>query len=691
MAGLVRCSVAVEVKGRPLHPDKAAKEHGLRLDAAGQTYGGLPMVRVVGFKREMRFTAKDVRQVVASRLAEGRLAFVGLDGLQVVVTKAQPSELEEVMRYLQGSATDAPVERQGHGRGLGLGLGLGPARARGVATPMAATPSGSRLPSAMASAPLPPPTQQHMAPNHDAATQQGPLTPLKRRRMGGASGGEAVTSDKHCDPSDEVIKHSGRVSLCSLPTQVLDWVLELEPSEAALRTLARTCRPLAEYRSARGVAFRLGPQARGVGLPPARICELLERHSNLVTLDLSGFTELTAGATVQLAEVLSASRESLRTLALRGCKALSDVAVRRLLLACPRLEVLDLLEIPRLGNRALEAPLPDLRVLAAGSLGRPVVAERPRGQTEVDRGSLTNVSGLLGSKLAPPRQRPQGSAQLTSALLNRLSQRPPQPAAAAPRAAGTAAASGSASTGATAGISADGSASTGAPLTHIIFPNCAELETFPRLPRTLRHLDLRGASLQAPERALVQWQPLAGCPHLVALCLAGNTLLSSSALLTCLGSLPLGARLRVLDLSGTRAEAQLMMWLPRGQPALTHVRLAGCTGLGNESLAALFAGLHELEVLDVAGCPALEEPFAAVADAAAAFASAAPVAGGPYASAPAAAAASRLRLLGVGQTEFAVRLETTRGALKAVAPRAHAVPGSLDIFGGYVALPPTLL
>jgi len=320
MAGLVRCSVAVEVKGRPLHPDKAAKEHGLRLDAAGQTYGGLPMVRVVGFKREMRFTAKDVRQVVASRLAEGRLAFVGLDGLQVVVTKAQPSELEEVMRYLQGTAC-------------------------------------------------------------------------------------------------------------------------------------------------------------------------------------------------------------------------------------------------------------------------------------------------------------------LSACLHRM---------------------------------------TG-------------------------HLDLRGASLQAPERALVQWQPLAGCPHLVALCLAGNTLLSSSALLTCLGSLPLGARLRVLDLSGTRAEAQLMMWLPRGQPALTHVRLAGCTGLGNESLAALFAGLHELEVLDVAGCPALEEPFAAVADAAAAFASAAPVAGGPYASAPAAAAASRLRLLGVGQTEFAVRLETTRGALKAVAPRAHAVPGSLDIFGGYVALPPTLL
>jgi hypothetical protein len=48
-----------------------------------------------------------------------------------------------------------------------------------------------------------------------------------------------------------------------------------------------------------------------------------------------------------------------------------------------------------------------------------------------------------------------------------------------------------------------------------------------------------------------------------------------------------------------------------------------------------------------------------------------------------------LRLLGVGQVGGR-QLETIRRALVPIAPRAHAVGGSLDIFGGYKVLPPKL-
>jgi len=323
--------------------------------------------------------------------------------------------------------------------------------------------------------------------------------------------------------------------------------------------------------------------------------------------------------------------------------------VRRLLLSCPLLEVLDLLEIPRLGNRALEAPLPWLRVLAAGSLGRPAVAEssRPRGDTNL---------ASLGGPAAPLKQRQQGSAQFTSALISRLAQRPPPPAVVPGRPELRSSA-----------------------LTHAILPHCAEIEVLPKLPQLLQHLDLRGANLQVPEAAVAKWRPLAGCTHLTTLCLAGNALLSAAALLACVGSLPEIARLQVLDLSGTRADAQAWAALPKIQPALTHLRVAGCVGLQNSGLALLLAGLLKLQALDVASCGMLEQPFADVLD-------------GAAAAARGAAVAAELRLLGVGQTDFAAsHLEATRRSLAAFAPAARVLQGSLDLLAGYAALPPALL
>merc|ERR1712135_205529 len=49
----------------------------------------------------------------------------------------------------------------------------------------------------------------------------------------------------------------------------------------------------------------------------------------------------------------------------------------------------------------------------------------------------------------------------------------------------------------------------------------------------------------------------------------------------------------------------------------------------------------------------------------------------------------KFRVLGVGQTAYGEgsRLMLTRAKLDKLAPGAHAVPGSLDIFGSYATLP----
>jgi hypothetical protein len=217
----------------------------------------------------------------------------------------------------------------------------------------------------------------------------------------------------------------------------------------------------------------------------------LSKRPELKELDVAGWMQLIPGATPKISQVLQGC--CLTKLNLRGCRALSDASIKRILDACPKLEVLNLLEIPRLSNQALVGPLSCLRVLAAGSLGRQAVAERPTAGEKIPTnltilGAQIAVGGVLGEK------KQYCSMNFTSALLTRLT-------------------------------------SSGAPLTHLALLNCTEIEVLTRLPRTLLHLDLRGANLQVPAAAVPGWRPLSGCSQLHTLCLAHNNLLCAEAVL----------------------------------------------------------------------------------------------------------------------------------------------------------------
>jgi len=310
---------------------------------------------------------------------------------------------------------------------------------------------------------------------------------------------------------------------------------------------------------------------------------------------------------------------------------------------------LDLLEIPRLSNRALEVRLPQLENIAVGQLTRSVVAGRDR--------STPNASAIAVGQAAPliaQKTKATGSTLFSHALLARLA----QPLSASDQ---------------------DGLG--GAPLTHAVFANCSDILIMPRLPKTLQHLDLRGASLQIPDAAAPTWKPLASCPHLVSLCLEGIATLSSVALQACVCSLPTCAQLNVLDISDTRADDVVFRDFAGRCTSLTHVRAAGCKGMQNGTLGNLLGSLRELQVLDVARCNTLEQPFADVPI---------PVVQGAGGIAVP-ARAEKLRRLGIGQTNFALVLESTRRSLAAVAPLAEAINGSLDIFGSYATLPPVLM
>jgi len=210
----------------------------------------------------------------------------------------------------------------------------------------------------------------------------------------------------------------------------------------------------------------------------------------------------------------------------------------------------------------------------------------------------------------------------------------------------------------------------GAPLTHLTLLHCADIEVLAQLPRSLLHLDLRGASLQVPDAALPRWTPLSRCEQLTTLCLAGNKFLSAPALEACINSLP-KSKLRVLDLSETHADRHLFETLPSSQQVLTHLSLSMCSALDNNALAALLVNLPNIEALNIAECHALEQPFSDI-------------------EFPNPNLATNLRLLGVGHTAFAVNLELTRRALGHVAPNAFATVQNLDIFS-YNVLPPCIL
>jgi len=633
---LVRCycSVSVEVGGKALTQDKAAKQVGVQ---AVQLPTGVTL-RVLGFKRDITLSSRNLRTIVDSKIEEGRLAFVGRDNMQVVISKAQPTQLHAILKALSGRASPA-ASQLGNGLGIGTGsAGLG----RPVATPAKRVPG------------------QKAVRTEEPAKQE--------------SGDKVVT----------------RLSLCCMPTMVLTEFLEFLPLR--LRPLlGETCKTLEEMTVAGGSTFRLSLSHSG-SVPLPFVVRRVQRQAQLRVLDLSGFEALTAGSSKELAESLE-KINTLNCLRLRGCKGLSDASVRRLLSSCTGLEVLDLLEIPRLSNKAVQIALPCLRFFAAGSLGRHAVNTKGTKHSE-NVGLMSSRLDVLGGKALPQNEaaeKPAHASLFTSYVFSQLmttelgsGASPTQDKVSSLRAkqqkGKTSSRGGSNAAPPTRQENTSSAAAPAPPpLTHIVLAHCADIEVLPKLPPAIEHLDLRGARLQLPEAAVAGWRPLASCTHLQVLNLAGITTLSSRALLACIASLPCRTGLKVLDFTDTRLEAHVCSALPTQAPALTHLRLSNCLSVNNPILAELLRGLNDLEVLDIAGC-AVEFPLSDLVPAA-------PVAGAARAS-----LAAKLRLLGIGRTALiGPHLEFTRRALAIIAPQAEAVPGSLDIFRSYKALPPVLL
>lgn len=630
----MRCGVVVEVAGRRL--GNASKDMGLQVVVpVGK---GATFVRVLGFKREVRFCPRDVRQLITTRLAEGQLVIVGQDGTRVQVTKANPELLEPVVSCLQGKAATASTAAGAAAAGHAPNAGQGSTKR-----------SGSDVVGA------------------------GDGRPSKK-----ASGGATATPSRpqsSSEPSTPVLKQAkgeAALSLTRFPEFLLDMMVEMA-SLFSFRQFSQSCRMFHELiMLRRSATFRLG-ESRGSSISAEMVVQHLAKRSFLRSLDLTGFSDLTAAVSGRLAETLgklrgrSPSGEGLLTLSLRSCKGLTDVAVRRILIQCPCLESLDLLDIPRLSNQVFsKAPLPRLQMLAAGSLARPGVGDRTR-QAEASQGAACFQQSVsaLGTAAAPAVQSFAGSSRFTASLISCLH--------------------GSSSTAGGVSGSSDGSSMTAAAdtdelrLSSLVLPRCGDIEAFPLLPPPLQHLDLSFANLELP-RTLIGWQPLAGCPNLKRLALAGNRCLSSMALQACLDSLPKEARLEALDLSSTASDgalfARLIKWPMTSK--LTHLRLACCIEMRNKGIAGLLLGLAELQMLDVAGCRSLESPLTGIAPPRALYGTAVPQ-------------GSALRRMGVGQTDLAgPSLEATRRIMQKLAPDVEVVPSSLDFFGGYTSLFPEL-
>lgn len=615
---LLYCAVTVNVGCQTLKQAKKVRKHSVEVV---EPESGSAFVSIVGFQREFRITPRDIINVGEKSIPMGMLGFTVRDPVntartyQVLLKDAQPAQLQVVSRCLHGASGSQAA-----------GLALAPVAA--------STPRASST----------------------ATLMQSVSTPQKKMAR--------LSSEVTAAPSDDGKVSTARlpaISLCEFPTQVLEEMISFAPFSAGLARLAESCKQLDQFTIERRPTFRLG-DSRGKRILPELVVRRVERHRALSVLDLSGYVELSSMAATALANALAEmalSSGGIRTLGLRGCKSLTDAPIRRLLTSSRNLEHLDLLQVPRLSDKALAAPLDSLRILAAGPLSRPLA--RPATVSASAAARKGHIVFIEGGNVAPapPPMAPAaaGALKFSTALLARLG----RPA---------------------------GGESGGTPnLTHAILAQCDDIAALPRLPSTLRHLDLRGAGLVLPEAAAKGWCPLAGCRSLVVLCLSHVQQLGPAALLACVSSVPASARLAVLDLSYTQVDARLLEGLPQAQPRLTHLRLAGCRALGNAALTSLWARLSDLEVMDVAACLSLEGRVgdlprpATPADAGSSTA-------GNGAVRP---LAPKLRLLGVGQTQFALYIDVTRRELRAFAPQAHAVPGSLDIFRDYRRLPPELI
>eukprot|EP00933_Yihiella_yeosuensis_P084909 TRINITY_DN9964_c2_g1_i1.p1 TRINITY_DN9964_c2_g1~~TRINITY_DN9964_c2_g1_i1.p1 ORF type:complete len:675 (-),score=124.28 TRINITY_DN9964_c2_g1_i1:164-2188(-) len=662
-AELVRCSVTVEVNGRAVKPEKNPKVLGVevRRSSSSMLGEGSASVKVLGFKREIVISSRNLRQISDARISEGRLAITSKDGAQVVLSQAQRSQLEGIVKSLKGQGTSSNSTSSLGASKMSSDLGV---RGR----------SSSSLPLGRPVA-----------------------TPAKLQRTQNVTSNDA-SQGRVIDP---------RILIPNWPQEVLEELMSYVPPEVLPR-LGEVCKGLDDYVLAPMRTFRI-TKSHSQSVPPEMVVKRVMRQTSIEVLDLSCYTAFNAAASKQLAEGLLASALRLRILSLHGCKGMSDASVRRLLFSCPQLEILDILEIPRLTNRALQAPLNNLRILAAGTLGKPLSAKQDTAR--VMEGNVGIVHGG-GGKRAPQMQiaqRPDFVSGFTSSLFSQFRSPELEDLTSTPNPKASAA-SKSAKSAATSVVA------TPPPLTHLILAHCAEIEVLSKLPATLQHLDLRGASIQVPEAAVAGWKPFASSVHLEVLNLSGNTLLGSRALLACVASLPSRTQLKVLDISSTRAETHFFDSLPNEAQGLTHFRASNCLSLGNSSFATILYSLKELEVLDISGCAALDLqlselvrvlPAAAAAAAAAASrqaqriqtlsggGSAVPATAASTASNNASAAnvlAPKLRLLGIGRTLLASsNLDSTRRALVQLAPSAEAVPTALDVFRGYADLPPKFL
>jgi len=610
----IRCSVAVEVNGQPLHLDKKAKEVGVQI----LDNGGFKSVRILGFKRDIRVDPRDVGKSKVASSKTGRLAFE-VKGMKIILANGLPEQLDQITRVL--FAKDSVHAPSSCPR---KSSGVGPEVSKRLKT-----------------------THNFLAAHEEVQTARLSATPQPCREQEPTA---AKCSDVigFGDMPQDIMKlvlsfWSHRYQGGQQQFSGADTVPKLSTMPPVLWS---TCRSLNTYRKQHSTECRMRISSQTTNISAEMVVESISQYEALSVLDLSGFTQLHCKLVRRLADVLVNKPPVLREVRLRGCKMLSDSVICKLLASTPAIEVLDILDIPDLSAAALAVRLRSLHVLAAGSTGR------------------------------------ARSVKFSHTLLARMAQQPPaEDVTNAPM-----------TVDLTHGQKVLTNAQLGgSPLTHMVLPWCIGIQILPKLPRTLNHLDLRGVQIELPAAAVPTWRPLACCPLLHTLCMEGITSLSSEALLACISSLPNQTQLRVLDVAGTAAKADFLRKLPQKQTELTHLRVAYLSQLSNDILTSYFFRLHQLEVLDVSSCTVLEAPMSSITQ---------PIVqhnrtlsnNTPTNTATPTVPKSRLRVLALGETAFGgIHLEATRRSIATIAPEARVTCSRVDLFDGYLQLPPALV
>lgn len=549
------CSVAVQVDGKSLHQKKFSKDFGLR---AVRLVSGV-VVQVLGFKHEIRLTGHNFHSASKETIPAGRLLIRTKDNMMIMLTDAQPGQLQEIAKLLSGTT-------------------------RPVATP------GKNL-------------KRLQAPR------------------------QAVLEIKRHKGQEASLPAASSTATVELNQVCWHLVLQFVSQDAGpyRQFLSEVCQDFKQVLRPGGGSLRI-KTAMAQSVTAESLLQGIRERSRIELLDLSGFPKITAKFCKDLAaQCLS----HLRHLSFRGCRGLTDLGLRNVLQQLPQLRHLDLLEIPSLSNRALEVEMPELESLLLGSLGRKGTAEAAL--TSHSKSARLDVHGEV-KETTRVMDRPAFNSRFTSQVLQQLLMpehygcgKPGKPALQP------------------------------SPLSLVVLSHC-DIQVFPRLCASLRHLDLAGAKLQLPRAAEESWQPLKQCHQLKVLGLSG-TELSPGALRSCLSSLP--SQLQALDLGDTVTDVHVVRTVIERQQRLTHFRLCRCIAIENLLLNRILQQILTLEVVDVTGCQQLTLPIDIPGT-------------------------SNLRTLCVAQTNLNpadLRLENST---------AEVIPCRLDFFGSYSQLPPRL-